>query len=44
MKAGAKGGIFAFAPTKSIIGNFAVRSHHAPNENILAGRGHPSSG
>jgi hypothetical protein len=22
---------------KGIIGNFAVRSHHAPNENILAG-------
>ena len=29
---------------KSIIGNFAVKSDHAPNENNLAGRGHPSSG
>ena len=29
---------------KSIIGNFAIRSHHAPNENILIDRSHPSSG
>jgi hypothetical protein len=28
---------------KSIIGNFGVRSHHAPDENILAGISHPSS-
>jgi hypothetical protein len=29
---------------KSIMGNFAVRSHYASDENILAGRSHPSLG